>query len=242
MCSAVRTGGTSRPRVDLGAAAPAPRRTVASLAQLLTERRDAQTTKEREILDVAAVFFTRHGYRGTSVSAMARSSGISKESIYRYFNSKWELFEAVIERELVEYGEMLKRRAPSLEPLSLRAALTAFASMVLSVGTTDRTLALQRLVFEGAAHSPSLGRRYHRMGPAQTHAALKRLFASRVVDSEFDAAALSRYFSALLSWRIGLERDCAVRGAPSRVEVASLAASTVDDFLKAFLQTNAQSS
>jgi AcrR family transcriptional regulator len=209
---------------------------VASLGQLLTERRGPQTTKEREILDVAAVFFTKLGYRGTSVSAMARSSGISKESIYRYFSSKRELFEAMVERELVEYGELLKWRVATLESVDLRSALVTFGTLVLGVCTADRTLALQRLVFAETTHTPSIGRRYHRMGPVQTYAALKRLLASRVLASDFDAATLSRHLLALLSWRIVLERDCAVRMTPSRVELASLAASTVDDFMKAFFK------
>lgn len=242
MRSAVRAGSSSRPRADVGAALRALRSPVASLAQILTERRGAPTTKEREILDVAIVFFTKYGYQGSSVSAMARSSGISKESIYRYFSGKRELFEAVVERELVEYRELLKWRVATLESMDLRSALTTFATLVLSVCTADRTLALQRLVFAEATHAPSIGRHYHRMGPVQTYAALKRLFASRVVDSDFDAATLSRHLLALLSWRIVLERDCAVRMTPSRVEMTSLAASTVDDFMKAFLKPKAQSS
>jgi AcrR family transcriptional regulator len=240
MRSAIRAGNGGQPRADLGVALRATRSPVASLAQLLTEKRGTQPTKEREILDVAAVFFMKHGYPATSVSAMARSSGISKESIYRYFSSKRELFEAVIERELGEYGELLKWRVASLDLMDLRSALTTFATMVLGVCTADRTLALQRLVFEETVHSPSIGRRYHRMGPVQTYSALKRLFMARTLDSEFDAAALSRHLLALLSWRIVLERDCAVRAAPSRSEMTNLAASTVHDFMKAFLKPEGQ--
>lgn len=48
----------------------------------------ARVAKKAQILDVASEWFLTHGYAGTSVSAMARQSGISKVSIYRYFSSK----------------------------------------------------------------------------------------------------------------------------------------------------------
>ena len=79
--------------------APPRERSVRSL----TEGTARPKAKEQEVLDVAAAYFLEHGYQGASINAMARSSGISKESIYRYFSSKKQLFEAVIGRELVEY-------------------------------------------------------------------------------------------------------------------------------------------
>ncbi len=67
---------------------------VASLVRVLDESRLKPKAKEQEVLDVATEYFLQHGYRGASINAMARSSGISKESIYRYFSSKQQLFEA----------------------------------------------------------------------------------------------------------------------------------------------------
>src|SRR5690606_13322090 len=84
-------------------------------------------TKEQEVLDVAAEYFLAHGYQGASINAMARSSGISKESIYRYFNSKKHLFEAVIERELAEYSTRLERLDLQLKMMDFRKALLTLA-------------------------------------------------------------------------------------------------------------------
>ena len=74
-----------------------------------TEAAQKPKAKEQEVLDVATEYFLKHGYQGASINAMARSSGISKESIYRYFSSKKQLFEAVIGRELMEYRSNLHR-------------------------------------------------------------------------------------------------------------------------------------
>ena len=65
--------------------APVLTRGVASLVRALTDGDARPKAKEQEVLDVATAYFLEHGYQGASINAMARSSGISKESIYRYF-------------------------------------------------------------------------------------------------------------------------------------------------------------
>src|SRR5688572_11569869 len=96
---------------------------VASLVRVLDEGRLKPKAKEQEVLDVATEYFLQHGYRGASINAMARSSGISKESIYRYFSSKQQLFEAVIGRELIEYRRSLHHLDVTLRSADLRSAL-----------------------------------------------------------------------------------------------------------------------
>jgi AcrR family transcriptional regulator len=208
-----------------------------SLAKALTEKRVGWGAKEREILDVASMHFLEHGYRGASVNGMVRSSGISKESIYRYFSSKRDLLAAVIERELAESHATLRWRVAVLHSMDLRAALTTIATTFLRTALTDRALALQRLVFEEAKRSPAIGRRYHNVRFGRVYGALKQVFLSSAVASEFDAGALSRHFVAMLTWRITLERECAVRAAPTTAEAETLAAAAVDDFAKAFLRS-----
>src|SRR3954469_22811057 len=109
----------------------APTRGVASLVRSLTEGTARPKAKEQEVLDVATAYFLEHGYEGASINAMARSSGISKESIYRYFSSKKQLFEAVMCRELVEYRNILTHLGASLSAMTLRDALVTIAETVL---------------------------------------------------------------------------------------------------------------
>src|SRR3954465_270502 len=99
-----------------------PVRGVAALLHSFAEGRSKPKAKEQEVLDVATDYFLAHGYQGASINAMARSSGISKESIYRYFSSKKQLFEAVIGRELVEYRNILTHLGASLSAMARRDA------------------------------------------------------------------------------------------------------------------------
>jgi TetR/AcrR family transcriptional repressor of mexJK operon len=209
---------------------------VASLVRVLDEGRLKPKAKEQEVLDVATEYFLQHGYRGASINAMARSSGISKESIYRYFSSKQQLFEAVIGRELIEYRRNLHRLDATLRSMDLRAALITVAETILGIITTDRTLALRRLIFDEATRSPEVGQHYYKIGPGQAYSVLESVLETHAHQSEFDIPTLARHFTALLSWRVTLERQCAVCAQPTPEEIAEISAALVDDFMKAFLK------
>jgi AcrR family transcriptional regulator len=214
----------------------APAGGVASLVRVLDAGRLKPKAKEQEVLDVATEYFLQHGYRGASINAMARSSGISKESIYRYFSSKQQLFEAVIGRELNEYRRSLHRLDATLRSMDLRSALVMVAETILAIITTDRTQALRRLIFDEATRSPEVGQHYYKIGPGQAYTVLENVLETHAHESDFDIPTLARHFLALLSWRITLERELAVRSQPTSQEVADLAARLVDDFMKAFLR------
>lgn len=210
-------------------------RSVAALVRSFTERGAKPKAKEQEVLDVATAYFLKHGYQGASINAMARSSGISKESIYRYFSSKKQLFEAVIGRELVEYQDSL-RRLQTARTMDLREALITIAETVLGVVTTDRTMALRRLIFDEARRSPDVGQHYYKIGPERAFAAFEDIFKSHQTRSSFDPAVLSGHFIAMISWRLMLERECAVVAAPTAQEMRRWVESVVEDFMKAFLR------
>ena len=65
-------------------------------------------SKERTralLLDAAAAVFAREGFGGASVDAIAEEAGFSKGAIYSNFANKDELFLALLDRRLEEYGE-----------------------------------------------------------------------------------------------------------------------------------------
>ncbi len=210
-------------------------RSVAGLVRSLVEDRPKPKAKEQEVLDVASAYFLKHGYQGASINAMSRSSGISKESIYRYFSSKKQLFEAVIGRELIEYQDKLRRLDSTLKTMDLREALVTIGETVLGVIMSDRTLALRRLIFDEAKRSPDVGHHYYKIGPEEAYAALETVFRSHGVDHTFDAPTLSRYFLSLISWRVVLERECGIMEAPTRQQTHDWVELAADDFLRSFL-------
>lgn len=197
------------------------------------KRRD----KRGEILGIAADYFLAHGYEGTSINEMARESGISKESIYRYFRSKKKLFGAVIDRELEDYQTRL-RAVSHARTGSLRKQLLGIAETLLGVITTDRTLGLRRLIFQQASHNRDVGRHYFQIGPGQAYRHLKTLFSTHAGRSGFSPEDLSRHFLALVLHFPMLQRECAIRPSHKASQIREIAAGAVDAFMRAFLRNN----
>ncbi len=65
---------------------------------------DKSEIREQIVL-TASNIFSKYGFRKATMDEIAQSMGKGKSSIYYYFNSKEEIYEAVIERE----AEMLRR-------------------------------------------------------------------------------------------------------------------------------------
>ncbi|WP_165954315.1 TetR/AcrR family transcriptional regulator [Seongchinamella unica] len=74
----------------------------------------APTTAER-ILDAAEDLFAQKGYSATSLGDVADRVGIRSPSLYNHFRNKEALYEAVLERLLLEFGRPLNEMQESSE-------------------------------------------------------------------------------------------------------------------------------
>ena len=64
----------------------------------------AKDTKER-ILMAALDMFSQNGYSGTNIRELAAALGMGKSSMYRHFESKEAIWNALLDRMIVYYGE-----------------------------------------------------------------------------------------------------------------------------------------
>ncbi|GAA3194317.1 TetR/AcrR family transcriptional regulator [Nonomuraea roseoviolacea] len=63
-----------------------------------TVRRMRRAERRQQIIDAAARTFARTGFGATSLEAVAHEAGISKVILYRHFESKTDLYRAVLDR------------------------------------------------------------------------------------------------------------------------------------------------
>lgn len=196
------------------------------------------TDKRQEILDVAASFFLSYGYDGASVNAMARHSGISKESFYRYFRGKEELFTAVVDQELAQYHASIQGLKEHWDEEDMRTTLEKMADTMMSVIMTDRQQALRKLVFEQVRRDPEIGAHYYQIGPSLAYDTLEALFALHTDDTDFEPRFLARAFLALLLHEMMLARSLGVRKNPTRDEMTEHAHNVVRQFLQAYFRTD----
>ena len=64
----------------------------------------AKDTKER-ILTTALEMFSRNGYAGTSLRELAAALGLVKSAMYRHFESKEAIWNALLDAMIAYYGE-----------------------------------------------------------------------------------------------------------------------------------------
>src|SRR5580765_1872965 len=79
-----------------------------------TNPRPQDLSKRQErgqrILDAAATLILRWGYNKTTIDDIARQANVAKGTIYLHWNTRDELFSALIRREKLEMGEEIRQR------------------------------------------------------------------------------------------------------------------------------------
>jgi AcrR family transcriptional regulator len=172
----------------------------------------ARTEKKRaQIRDAARRLFLQHGFQGTSTDAILAAAGIaSKETLYRYYASKEDLFVDVLRSLTVERMGLRQfmQRAP--EPASapdLRTLLRAVAREILENMLQPEYLALIRLTLAELPRFPQLGALFRQTVPEPAMSYLLTLLrngqANGVVQRNKDLEAVGRMFlGALLTYAI----------------------------------------
>jgi AcrR family transcriptional regulator len=132
--------------------------------------------RRETIMSVAREVFFEHGYGGTSMSAIAARLGGSKGTLYNYFKSKEELFEAQV-RDMCDSaaGRLLDAIAGDASP---EEALMEFGCDYLKHLYSEDTVKLFRILVAEAQRIPELARLFWEVGPAQGRRGLAEYFAA----------------------------------------------------------------
>jgi AcrR family transcriptional regulator len=118
--------------------------------------------KRRQIVDGARQVFLSAGFDGASMNDVARAAGVSKGTLYAYFDSKDDLFEAIIRGEFAQSAERLctfRREGDA------REMLRDFGVRLISRMSEPGTRALARVVIAAAEKFPNIGRAFYEAGP-----------------------------------------------------------------------------
>jgi AcrR family transcriptional regulator len=127
--------------------------------------------KRRQILTGAREVFLARGFDGASMGEIAKVAGVSKGTLYVYFDSKESLFEALTTEEKQGLAEVLFKL--DADDPDVRKVLTKLGDTYLRRMGTPEHISSVRMVIGAAEKFPRLGQAFYEAGPCQGIARLK---------------------------------------------------------------------
>jgi AcrR family transcriptional regulator len=162
--------------------------------------RDAADRLTAHVVSCAASLFTHFGYAGTSVEAIAAAAQVGKNTIYRRFATKAELFEAVVDQLM---GKVLPPPGEVAAEQDVTDALRRLGISLVEAALNPETTALQRLIIAEAERFPEIAgiciERAYKPAVARARAILTGAFPPTATAGALDFAA--QQFVASLAYR-----------------------------------------
>ncbi len=120
--------------------------------------------KRRQIMDGARAVFLAQGFDAASMGEIARAAGVSKGTLYVYFDNKEQLFEAIVHEQCEAQAEglfNLDTGDPDVEGALTRLG-TNFVKFLCEPGKASPL----RTVIAIADRMPEIGKQFYESGPA----------------------------------------------------------------------------
>ncbi|MBC2772166.1 TetR/AcrR family transcriptional regulator [Rhizobium sp. AQ_MP] len=144
----------------------------------------ADPVKRGQILDGAHRVFMKMGYDAASMNDVTREAGVSKGTIYVYFQSKEDLFAALIERAKGLFTESMRELlAQHPEP---EEGLRLFAGAFVDQIFNSEMIPAMRILLGVVDRMPSLCQRFFAGSPSNARTVLKDYLDQQVAGGRLD--------------------------------------------------------
>lgn len=135
-------------------------------------------------IEVAFEQFAAHGFHGVTIDELVAAAGGSKATLYRYFASKEELFEAII-ADLTE-STVAETSVDELADLRIEDGLRAIGHATARGALSDQATVLFRLAVGESVRFPQLAQVMFDRGPAVSYGRLRDFISARVAAGEIE--------------------------------------------------------
>lgn len=153
--------------------------------------------KRRQILSGARTVFFERGFDGASMGDIARVAGVSKGTLYVYFENKEDLFAALVSDVCSETAERMFE-LDTAEP-DVEAALTQLGLSFIEALAAPGSIATLRMVIAISGRLPQIGCRFYEAGPMSGTRRLAAYLAAKVEQGVFEIADVDQAASQFLS-------------------------------------------
>ena len=199
------------------------------------ESHQKENDRAREMIARAKPIFLEKGYEATSMAEIAAAVGGSKATLYAYFASKDDLFEAFVISEVERRAALIV--APPLNPSDPAGALGEIGRGLLKVLFDETVDALERIVLHEVLRFPALGKVFYETGPAAATARIATYLEEATAAGELaveDPGMAAEHFVLLCQATLVQPFRFRVREAPETAEIDAVVDAAVALFMKAY--------
>jgi len=191
--------------------------------------------KRDQILQGAATVFAADGYDGASMARIATVAGVSKGTLYNYFDNKAALFTAYVS-DACDRGlaNVFDTAATDGDPAGV---LLRIGRRMTSMMLSDVGLAIYRVVIAEAAQFPELARGFHDAGPARAIGFMADWLAEETRRGRLrvpDPAFAAEQFFNLCQTRLVLRRKLAMLPDPPEADIDFVVNAAIGMFLRTY--------
>lgn len=195
---------------------------------------EEDSSKRRQILDGARKVFMDLGFDGASMGEIARAAQVSKGTLYVYFADKCALFEAILEQEALQHGQVVFNFDPARDAeTTLKDFGQAYIHLLCRPGGGSAI----RTVMAIAERMPDVGRRYYARVLDKTINRLSDYLKAHVASGDLeigDCDLAASQFMELCKASLFLPFVFQAAPAPSEERMTEVVDSAVRMFLAAY--------
>lgn len=166
--------------------------------QPVRARMRRKQARPAELLDAALDLFIDKGYAATKVEAVAARAGVSKGTLFLYFPSKADLFNAVVRHNIGIRFQQWNQEFETFQGSSADMLRYCYQSWWEHVGATKAS-GITKLILCEAGNFPEIAQFYQHEVSAPGHALIRRILQRGLDSGEFHIADLDSAVYAVVA-------------------------------------------
>jgi AcrR family transcriptional regulator len=195
----------------------------------------ADSAKRRQIMDGARKIFLAQGFDGASMGEIARAAGVSKGTLYVYFDSKEKLFESITHEACMAQAEGVFSFDHADHDVA--AVLTRTGRRYINFLARPGGMSALRTVISIAERMPEIGAEFYDTGPARGIGRLREYLEAQVAAGVLaidDCEVAAAQFIDACGSTVLRQLLFNARPAPSDERIDHLVGTAVRVFMKAY--------
>jgi AcrR family transcriptional regulator len=211
-------------------------------AELGTQRTESRNGRKLDqVLHAARQLFFKQGFAATTMEAVAKEAGVSKATLYAYFENREKLFGAAVGALDDYYTAPLISGAAM--PGDIREKLLTFARDILDLLLHPQTIAAYRTVVSESARFPEISEAFYVNGARRLLDRLEGFFAAAMATGALRPAPPDRaaeQFIGVIRGDLMLRALLGVKSKQTSGDADAIIASGVDMFYRAYRPDEAE--